>query len=62
MNFSELFIRRPVMSAIVMAMILLLGFLSFQKLPVTDLPNVEYPIINVQSLLPGQVPKSWPAP
>ncbi len=45
------------MTFIVMAVILLLGFLSFKKLPVTDLPNVDYPVIMVQASYAGASPE-----
>lgn len=50
---SELFIRRPVMTLLVMAAILLAGFLGFKQLPVSDLPNVDFPTIQVSASLPG---------
>jgi hydrophobic/amphiphilic exporter-1 (mainly G- bacteria), HAE1 family len=57
MNFSYSFIKRPVMTVIVMAVILLLGLLAFKKLPVTDLPNVDYPVIMVQASYAGASPE-----
>jgi HAE1 family hydrophobic/amphiphilic exporter-1 len=57
MNLSYPFIKRPVMTVIVMAVILLLGLLAFKKLPVTDLPNVEYPVIMVQASYSGASPE-----
>ncbi|MES2198562.1 MAG: efflux RND transporter permease subunit [Chlamydiota bacterium] len=57
MNLSGPFIKRPVMTFIVMASILLLGLLSFKMLPVTDLPNVEYPSIGVQAQCLGASPE-----
>lgn len=56
MNLSGLFIRRPVMTTIVMAVILLLGLIAFKKLPVTDLPNVDYPVMMVQTAYAGASP------
>ena len=56
MNLSEPFIKRPVMTTIVMVTILLVGILSFFKLPVTDLPNVEYPILTVEASYSGASP------
>src|SRR5579862_777211 len=57
MNFSERFIRKPVMTTIVMAAVLLVGFFSFRSLPVTDLPNVDLPIINVSASYSGASPE-----
>jgi multidrug efflux pump subunit AcrB len=57
MNFSELFIKRSVMTYIMMGVILLMGLIAFKKLPVTDLPNVEYPVIMVQTAYTGASPE-----
>jgi HAE1 family hydrophobic/amphiphilic exporter-1 len=57
MNLSQSFIRRPVMTYIVMAVILLMGLIAFKKLPVTDLPNVDYPVIMVQASYSGASPE-----
>ena len=43
MNFTELFIRRPVMTTLVMAGILIFGLVAYRPLPVSDLPAVDYP-------------------
>jgi HAE1 family hydrophobic/amphiphilic exporter-1 len=56
MNFSELFIRRPVMTTIVMAGILIFGAMAYTLLPVSDLPNVDFPTISVGASLPGANP------
>ncbi|NLZ17225.1 MAG: efflux RND transporter permease subunit [Desulfobulbaceae bacterium] len=53
MNFSELFIRRPVMTVLVMASILLFGLIGYRQLAVSDLPNVDFPTIFVSASLPG---------
>jgi len=58
MNFSELFIRRPVMTTLVMIGILLFGIVGYTKLPVSDLPNVDYPVISVSASLPGASPET----
>src|SRR5271154_2280148 len=57
MNLSFPFIKRPVMTTIVMALILILGIVAFKKLPVTDLPNVDYPVIMVQASYAGASPE-----
>ena len=56
MNVSELFIRRPVMTTIVMGGILFFGAMSYRLLPVNDLPNVDFPVISVSAALPGANP------
>ncbi|HVY70359.1 MAG TPA: efflux RND transporter permease subunit, partial [Verrucomicrobiae bacterium] len=58
MSVPELFIRRPVMTTLVMAGILLFGILSYRNLPVSDLPNVDYPTILVTANLPGASPET----
>src|SRR5437588_11689861 len=58
MNVPELFIRRPVMTTLVMCGILLFGVISYRFLPVSDLPNVDYPTIQVQATLPGASPET----
>src|SRR5437867_4427731 len=52
----ELFIRRPVMTTLIMAGILLFGIMGFRLLPVSDLPNVDFPTIQVTASLPGASP------
>ncbi len=53
MNISELFIRRPVMTTLVMLAILLFGIIGYKLLAVSDLPNVDFPVIQVMATLPG---------
>jgi HAE1 family hydrophobic/amphiphilic exporter-1 len=54
----ELFIRRPVLTTLFMAAILIFGVMAYQRLPVSDLPNVDFPTIQVQALLPGASPET----
>jgi HAE1 family hydrophobic/amphiphilic exporter-1 len=54
----ELFIRRPVMTTLVMAAILIFGFMGYRLLPVSDLPNVDFPTIQVSAKLPGASPET----
>ena len=56
MNLSEPFIRRPVMTAVLTASVVLFGILSYRQLPVNDLPAVDYPVIQVQADYPGASP------
>ena len=58
MNISELFIRRPVMTTLVMSGILLFGVISYRYLAVSDLPNVDYPTLQVSASLPGASPET----
>jgi HAE1 family hydrophobic/amphiphilic exporter-1 len=56
MSIAGLFLRRPVMTTLVMASILLFGILGYRSLAVSDLPNVDYPTILVSASLPGANP------
>ena len=58
MNISEIFIRRPVMTCLVMIAILLFGALGYRQLAVSDLPNVDFPTIQVTAALPGASPET----
>ncbi len=58
MNLSEIFIRRPVMTALLMFAILLFGILGYRDLAVSDLPNVDFPTIQVSAGLPGASPET----
>ena len=58
MNVPELFIRRPVMTTLVMSGILLFGAIAYRFLPVSDLPNVDYPTIQVSANFPGANPST----
>jgi HAE1 family hydrophobic/amphiphilic exporter-1 len=56
MNISELFIRRPIATSLLMAAIALFGVIAYRALPVSDLPQVDYPTLNVSAGLPGGDP------
>src|SRR6201997_151948 len=58
MNLSEIFIRRPVMTSLLMLAILLFGVLGYRALAVSDLPNVDFPTIQVSAGLPGADPET----
>jgi len=58
MSIPELFIRRPVMTTLVMSGILLVGLVGYLQLSVSDLPSVDYPTINVSVNLPGASPET----
>lgn len=56
MSLSEPFIRRPVMTVVLTVSAILFGSLSYFRLPVNDLPAVDYPVIQVQAFYPGASP------
>jgi hydrophobic/amphiphilic exporter-1 (mainly G- bacteria), HAE1 family len=58
MNLSAPFIRRPVMTTLVMASFVAFGVAAYQKLPVSDLPAVDFPTIQVTATLPGASPET----
>ena len=53
MNLSAVFIKRPIMTILVMAALLLAGLFSYFSLPVNELPNIDFPTIVVGASLPG---------
>ncbi len=57
MNVSETFILRPVGTTLLMAAILLSGWVAYTFLPLSTLPEVDYPTIQVQTLYPGASPE-----
>lgn len=56
MNIADIFIRRPIMTSLVMIAIVIFGVVSYRLLPVNDLPNVDFPTIQVNASLPGANP------
>ena len=56
MNPSRIFIQRPVATTLAMVAILLAGFISWRQLPLSALPEVDYPTIQVVTLYPGASP------
>jgi len=56
MNLSEPFIRRPIATSLLMISIVLLGILSYRMLPVSALPEVDYPTIRISTFYPGASP------
>ena len=56
MNPSRIFIERPVATALLMLAILLSGLVAFRLLPLSALPEVDYPTIQVTTLYPGASP------
>src|SRR5437870_5118018 len=57
-GISELFINRPITTTLVMVAFVLFGLLGYRALPVSDLPTVDYPTINVNASLPGANPET----
>lgn len=58
MNFSAPFIERPVMTTLLMFAILLLGIGAYRKLPISNMPDIAYPNINVAVAYPGASPET----
>src|SRR3974390_640888 len=58
MNISEIFIRKPIGTSLLMAGILVFGFACYQLLPVAALPTVDFPTIQVTAKLPGASPET----
>src|SRR5437868_7469236 len=58
MNITGIFIERPVMTTLVMGAIVLFGVTSYYSLPVSDLPNVDFPTLQVNAALPGASPET----
>jgi HAE1 family hydrophobic/amphiphilic exporter-1 len=57
-SISDNFISRPIMTTLVMAAILIFGVFAYRLLPVSDLPNVDFPTIQVYASLPGASPET----
>ena len=57
MSLPELSIRRPVMAWMLMAAIVLFGCLSFQRMGISPLPDVDYPVVSVSLRLPEASPE-----
>ena len=56
MNISEIFIRRPIATALLMSAILIFGLVGYELLPVSALPSIDFPTITVTAKLPGASP------
>src|SRR5437016_14096952 len=57
MNVSEPFIRRPVGTSVLVAAVMLSGWVAYNFLPLSTLPQVDYPTIQVRTLYPGASPE-----
>ena len=58
MNLPELCIRRPVMTTLLMAALVVFGVAAYPRLPVNELPNVDFPTISISASLPGASPET----
>src|ERR1700759_5635590 len=58
MNISRIFIERPVMTTLLMAGLVIFGVFGYITLPVSELPNIDFPTLYVQANLPGADPES----
>ncbi|MBI5550354.1 MAG: efflux RND transporter permease subunit [Desulfobacterales bacterium] len=58
MNICAPFIRRPVMTTLIMAGLLIFGVVAYRLLPVSELPNVDFPTLQVSASLPGASPET----
>ncbi len=61
MNLAEIFIRRPIMTTLVMIGIIIFSLMSYRLLPISDLPTVDYPTIQVSASRPGANPETMAA-
>jgi len=58
MNISQIFVERPIATSLLMAAILLFGLVAYQSLPVSDLPNIDFPTLLITATLPGANPET----
>ena len=61
MNLSQPFIERPIATSLLMGAIALFGTVAYRQLPVSDLPNVDFPTLQVTAALPGASPDTMAA-
>ena len=58
MNISQTFIERPIATSLLMGAIALFGTVAYRSLPVSDLPNVDFPTLLITANLPGASPET----
>ena len=58
MNLSEIFIKRPVTTTLIVIGIMVFGVMSYRLLPVSDLPAIDFPTIQVAAGLPSASPET----
>ena len=56
MNISRIFILRPIATSLLMVALFLSGVLAYRFLPISALPQIDYPTIQVQTFYPGASP------
>jgi HAE1 family hydrophobic/amphiphilic exporter-1 len=61
LNLSQPFIERPIATSLLMGAIALFGTVAYQKLAVSDLPNVDFPTLQITAQLPGASPDTMAA-
>jgi HAE1 family hydrophobic/amphiphilic exporter-1 len=61
MNLSEPFIRRPVATTLLQLAIVIFGIIGYRSLPVSDLPTIDFPTLQVEATLPGANPETMAA-
>lgn len=61
MNVSELFIRRPVTTTLIQVAVIIFGIVGYRALPVSDLPPMDFPTVQVSAGLPGASPETMAA-
>jgi HAE1 family hydrophobic/amphiphilic exporter-1 len=61
MNFSTLFVKRPVATTLIQLAIVIFGIAAYRALPVSDLPPIDFPTIQVNASLPGANPDTLAA-
>jgi HAE1 family hydrophobic/amphiphilic exporter-1 len=61
MNLSDIFIRRPIATTLIVIAIVMFGVMGYLQLPVADLPTVDFPTIDVRANLPGASPETMAA-
>jgi len=57
-NISQTFIERPIATSLLMTAIAMFGMVAYRSLPVSDLPNVDFPTLLVTASLPGASPET----
>ena len=58
MKISELCIRRPVFATVISLVVLLIGLIAYQRLPVREYPNIDEPVVSVDTTYRGAAPRS----
>src|SRR3954467_2870964 len=61
MNLSQLFIKRPVTTTLIQLAIIIFGVFAYRALPVSDLPPIDFPTVQVNASLPGASPETMAA-